>query len=112
TVDRYGNTSAASIPIALCEALEADRIKPNDNVVFVGFGGGLTWAAMVIQWTNLQAAERGTTLSQQRRQATYFLARWRARLKRYRRRITEAFSPQTTRINRLRNRVDEHEDID
>lgn len=49
-VDRYGNTSAASIPIALCEAVEDGRIKDGDNVVLVGFGGGLSWAAMAIQW--------------------------------------------------------------
>ncbi len=49
-VDRYGNTSAASIPIALCEAIEDGRIKDGDNLVLVGFGGGLSWAAMAIQW--------------------------------------------------------------
>jgi 3-oxoacyl-[acyl-carrier-protein] synthase-3 len=49
-VDRYGNTSAASIPIALCEALEQGRIKEGDNIVLVGFGAGLTWAAAVVQW--------------------------------------------------------------
>ena len=50
-VDRYGNTSAASIPIALCEALEQGRIKEGDHLVLVGFGGGLSWAALVFQWT-------------------------------------------------------------
>jgi len=49
-VDRYGNTSAASIPIALCEAIEGGRLKDGDNLVLVGFGGGLSWAAMAIQW--------------------------------------------------------------
>lgn len=49
-VDRYGNTSAASIPIALCEAVEDGRIEDGDNVVLVGFGGGLSWAAMALQW--------------------------------------------------------------
>ncbi len=49
-LDRYGNTSAASIPIALCEAVDAGRIKPGDHLVMVGFGAGLTWAASVIQW--------------------------------------------------------------
>jgi len=49
-VDRYGNTSAASIPIALCEAAEEGRIADGDNLVLVGFGGGLSWAAMVVQW--------------------------------------------------------------
>src|SRR5258706_3325194 len=49
-LQRYGNTSAASIPIALCEADRDKRIKPNDNIVLVGFGGGLTWASAVIPW--------------------------------------------------------------
>jgi 3-oxoacyl-[acyl-carrier-protein] synthase-3 len=50
-VDRYGNTSTASIPIATCEALEKGRIRPGDHLVFVGFGGGLTWGAAVFQWS-------------------------------------------------------------
>jgi len=49
-VDRYGNTSAASIPLALCDALEEGRLKSGDHVVLVGFGAGLTWAAAVIHW--------------------------------------------------------------
>ena len=46
----YGNTSAASIPIALDEALETGRIVPGAVVVFVAFGGGLTWAAATVRW--------------------------------------------------------------
>jgi len=49
-IDRYGNTSSASIPIALCEAVQARRIQPNDHLVLVGFGAGLTWGAIVLQW--------------------------------------------------------------
>ncbi len=49
-VERYGNTSAASIPIALCEAVEEGRIEDGDKLVMVGFGGGLSWGAMVIEW--------------------------------------------------------------
>lgn len=49
-VDKYGNTSAASIPIALDEAVRSGRIKNDDVLVLVGFGGGLTWAAAVIKW--------------------------------------------------------------
>ena len=49
-IDRYGNTSAASIPIALCEAIQAGRVQRNDHLVLVGFGAGLTWAAAVLQW--------------------------------------------------------------
>ena len=49
-VNKYGNTSAASIPIALEEAVHGGKIKPGDNVVLVGFGAGLTWASAVIKW--------------------------------------------------------------
>ena len=48
-IDRYGNTSAASIPIALTEALEQGRAKPGDTLAFVAFGAGLTWAASVVK---------------------------------------------------------------
>jgi 3-oxoacyl-[acyl-carrier-protein] synthase-3 len=47
---KYGNVSAASIPIALAEAVEEDRIKSGDCIVLVGFGGGLTWGATVLIW--------------------------------------------------------------
>jgi len=50
-LDRYGNTSTASIPIATCEAIEDGRLHPNDKVVFVGFGAGLTWGAAVVVWS-------------------------------------------------------------
>lgn len=46
----YGNTSAASIPIALTDALEEGRIAPGDLVVFVAFGSGLTWGAATVRW--------------------------------------------------------------
>ncbi|MDF2568946.1 MAG: fabHA [Sporomusa sp.] len=49
-VDKYGNTSAASIPIALDEAVHSGKIKHGDIVVLVGFGAGLTWASAVIKW--------------------------------------------------------------
>jgi len=49
-IEKYGNTSAGSIPLALDEAVRAGRIKDSDIVVFVSFGGGLTWGATVIRW--------------------------------------------------------------
>jgi 3-oxoacyl-[acyl-carrier-protein] synthase-3 len=49
-VDRYGNTSAASIPIALDEAVRGGRIKEGDIVLMTAFGAGLTWAASVVRW--------------------------------------------------------------
>jgi 3-oxoacyl-[acyl-carrier-protein] synthase-3 len=49
-IDKYGNTSAASIPIALTEAIEEGRVKEGDKLVLVGFGAGLTWASAVVQF--------------------------------------------------------------
>lgn len=50
TIKKYGNNSAASIPMALAEAAKDGKIKDNDIVVLVGFGGGLTWGAVAIRW--------------------------------------------------------------
>ena len=49
-LEHYGNTSAASIPIALCEAIDAGRVNRGDYLVLVGFGAGLTWGAIALQW--------------------------------------------------------------
>lgn len=49
-LNRYGNMSAASIPVALDEAVRGGEIKKGDHVVLVGFGGGLTWGAALIRW--------------------------------------------------------------
>ncbi len=51
-IERFGNTSTASIPIAACEAIEGGRVLPGDHVVMVGFGAGLTWGAMVLEWVS------------------------------------------------------------
>ena len=48
-ISKYGNTSAASIPIALDEAWKAGRISPGDVIIFVAFGAGLTWANAVVR---------------------------------------------------------------
>lgn len=53
-VDRYGNTSAASVPLALYEAWKSGRVLPGSLVVTVGFGAGLTWGANVIRWGDLK----------------------------------------------------------
>ncbi|MBI5971938.1 3-oxoacyl-[acyl-carrier-protein] synthase III [Staphylococcus caledonicus] len=50
SVNRFGNTSAASIPLSIQQELENGKIKDDDTLVLVGFGGGLTWGAMVIKW--------------------------------------------------------------
>ncbi|WP_138751622.1 beta-ketoacyl-ACP synthase III [Paenibacillus sinopodophylli] len=49
-LDKYGNMSSASIPVALAEAVEQGRVKEGDRIVLVGFGGGLTWGASVLVW--------------------------------------------------------------
>jgi len=49
-IAKYGNTSAATIPIALCEAVEQGRLKPGDVLVIDAFGAGLTWGALAIRW--------------------------------------------------------------
>jgi 3-oxoacyl-[acyl-carrier-protein] synthase-3 len=46
-----GNTSSASIPLALVDALEGGRVSPGDLVLLVGFGAGMSWASAVVRWT-------------------------------------------------------------
>ncbi|MGJ3237759.1 MAG: beta-ketoacyl-ACP synthase III [Anaerolineae bacterium] len=95
-LDRYGNTSAASIPIALCEATESDRVQRGDHLVFVGFGGGLSWASMVIKWIpDAVRVNRNIRLNQQRREFQYQWARWRSRFQRWRRRLNRWFGNGT-----------------
>jgi hypothetical protein len=55
-VSRYGNTSAASVPLALSEAVAAGRVKQGDRLLFVAFGSGLTSGAITLQWTADPAA--------------------------------------------------------
>ncbi|WP_339228788.1 beta-ketoacyl-ACP synthase III [Oceanobacillus sp. FSL K6-2867] len=50
TIRKYGNNSAASIPMALSESVKEGKIKDNDLIVLVGFGGGLTWGAVAMRW--------------------------------------------------------------
>jgi 3-oxoacyl-[acyl-carrier-protein] synthase-3 len=57
-VDRYGNTSSATIPVALCEAWEEGRLNEGDKLLFVAFGGGLVWGASVVEWTGLGSSLR------------------------------------------------------
>jgi 3-oxoacyl-[acyl-carrier-protein] synthase-3 len=49
-VDRYGNTSSASIPLALDQGIQEGRIKPGMTLLLVSFGGGFTWASAVVRW--------------------------------------------------------------
>jgi 3-oxoacyl-[acyl-carrier-protein] synthase-3 len=49
-IQRYGNTTAASVPIALCEAWQEGRVKPGDLVCLAAFGSGFTWASALLRW--------------------------------------------------------------
>ena len=82
-IERYGNTSTASIPLATVEAIEDGRIKPGDRIVFVGFGAGLTWGALVATWSGPFPAHRRKF----RQRTVRFLARLRSALLRLLRRI-------------------------
>jgi 3-oxoacyl-[acyl-carrier-protein] synthase-3 len=57
-IERYGNTSTASIPLAVCEAVADGRLKAGDKIVLTGFGAGLTWGALAAQWSGPLPAER------------------------------------------------------
>lgn len=57
-IERYGNTSAASIPIALAEAVEQGRVRPGDRILMCAFGGGMTWGAALVEWAGTPVAVR------------------------------------------------------
>lgn len=111
-VDRYGNTSAASIPIALCEAIDEGRVKPGDNIVFIGFGGGLTWATMAMRWETEIKAPSGQRIKGMRRQLTYWYADQRSgALQQWRKLygwVAGSPTPEAT-MRQLRKRLDEHD---
>ena len=100
-VDHAGNTSAASIPLALCEAIDAGLLQPDDNVVFVGFGGGLTWAASVVKWDvrppDISLPER------EWKRVRYVLARARSRTRQLVRRVGSFIAGSPTPDARLRD---------
>jgi len=50
SIDRYGNTSSASIPLALVDAIDEGRVREGDLVLLVGFGAGMSWASAVLRW--------------------------------------------------------------
>jgi 3-oxoacyl-[acyl-carrier-protein] synthase-3 len=84
-IERYGNTSTASIPIAFCEAFEQGRTRAGDRLVLVGFGAGLTWGALTLQLTE---PERVVTPVERRRWWVFaVLARLRSMLRRVGRRL-------------------------
>ncbi len=74
-IDRYGNTGASSVPIALCEYLQANTIDVGDHLLFMAFGGGLTWGASVVRWADIPTVKierRDEALHQNGNGATTF----------------------------------------
>lgn len=87
-LDHTGNTSAASIPLALCEAIAEGRLRPDDNIVFVGFGGGLTWGASLVKWD--VTPPQVSFIDHEWKRVRYVMARGRSRLRRLSRRVEAA----------------------
>ena len=100
-LDEAGNTSAASIPIALCAAVDSGRLQPDDHVVFVGFGGGLTWASAVVKW-NVTPPEVSRRQREWKR-ARYIWARLRSKSRKWWRRTIDRLSRSPTPDARLRD---------
>ena len=90
-LERYGNTSAASIPIALCEAAEGGRLEQDDLVVCVGFGAGLTWGAAAVRWSMPLPPEPPSRMQRLWRGLSYRYARMRSRVRRLLRRLFALF---------------------
>jgi 3-oxoacyl-[acyl-carrier-protein] synthase-3 len=57
-IERYGNTGASSIPMAMCEYLQTNTLDAGEHVLMVAFGGGLTWGAAVLRWADIEAVKR------------------------------------------------------
>jgi 3-oxoacyl-[acyl-carrier-protein] synthase-3 len=100
-VETAGNTSAASIPIALCEAVENGRLRPDDIVVFAGFGGGLTWASAVVKWD--VTPPKVSTLDREWKRTRYMVARGRSRWRKWWRRTQARFTSSPTPDARMRD---------
>ncbi len=80
-IGEYGNTSAASVPLAFVEALEQGRMKPNDKIVMVAFGAGLTWGAALLEWDVVPSPR--SNMREFFREGWYILARGRSLIKRF-----------------------------
>lgn len=106
-IDRYGNTSTASIPIALAEAVEQQRIKPNDRIVLVGFGAGLTWGALLLEWQPRPTARSqfGEMLSE----GWYVLAHVRSMFRRFLRMLEAMFWYPHNPVKRMARRLERND---
>ncbi len=108
-LERYGNTSAASIPIALCEAIRAGRVRPGHNLVLAGFGAGLTWAATAVRWCAPVEQAPAPWWKDAQREAGYQFASARSTWRRLARRLyADAMGPADapTVRGRLRASID------
>jgi 3-oxoacyl-[acyl-carrier-protein] synthase-3 len=101
-LQKYGNTSSASIPLALCEAVECGRIRPGDHIVLIGFGAGLAWAAAAVQWGPPPGPRKRTLPQQAVRAVIYPVALVRSRVLRFWYRIESRLfgSPKPTSIDK------------
>jgi 3-oxoacyl-[acyl-carrier-protein] synthase-3 len=108
-IERYGNTSSASIPIAVAEAVKKGQIKSNDKLVLVGFGGGLTWGALVMEW---DVKETPVSLMREvARESWYILAHVRSLLRRVLRFLDAVlFGPPTHAILRVEEQARKREE--
>ena len=105
-VEWTGNTSAASIPIAISDAADAGRLHPDDNVILVGFGGGLTWAAAAVKWDVTPPAV--STLDREWKRTRYMIARNRSRFRKWQRRVGAKLAGSPTPDARMRD-ADKHD---
>ncbi len=87
-IERYGNTSSASIPVAVCEAFDQGRIHPGNRLVLVGFGAGLTWGALSMEWV---VRPRAVSPRHMRRRLLAWLARLASFVRRALRRLEGLF---------------------
>lgn len=85
-VDAYGNTSAASIPMAICEAIAQGRINQGNHIVLTSFGAGLAWASAVVRW-GFPPPEGASPANRLRRNLEYRLTRLNSRVRRLSRRV-------------------------
>ncbi len=116
-LDKYGNTSAASVPIALCEAIEQGRVRTHDKIVMVGFGGGLSWGAAVVQWGLVKPYKRRQWWYRGIRWMLYRWVEFRSRARRVVRQVEKRLAEdkdgylplEETRPKKLRDKAAPHE---
>lgn len=101
-LQKYGNTSSASIPIALCEAVEEGRLKPGDKCVMIGFGSGLSWSAALVEWTGARPSDESSSIESAYERLLYVGAGIRSTLLRGARRVESVVggTPSPRRVDK------------